>query len=189
MYAYEAARPDATGSNAGIGDSRACSKPGRLPWTSANYADARAACAAIRDSAGQPMRLCSSSEWESACLAGGSGSPRWSYATSPATYVAGTCNDSNSTAGGPWPGGTNGSGGGNQCYSTWSGNRIYDLSGNVSEWTSTLVTLGSQSYYRVRGGNYQTFPLGTACGFNLVLEQPTFQNFDLGFRCCSSNAP
>jgi hypothetical protein len=189
MYAYEAARPDATGSNAGIGDSRACSKPGRLPWTSANYSDAVAACAAVRDSAGLPMRLCTSAEWETACLAGSSGSPRWSYPTSGGTYVSGQCNDSNSTAGGPWPGGTNGSGAGNQCYAPWAGGNIFDLSGNVSEWTSTLVTLGAQSYYRVRGGNYQTFPLGTACGFNFVLEQPTFQNFDLGFRCCSSSAP
>jgi hypothetical protein len=41
----------------------------------------------------------------------------------------------------------------------------------------------------VRGGNYQTFPNGTRCDFSFVLQQPTFQNFDLGFRCCSNNAP
>ncbi len=47
VYTYEASRPDATDTNAGIDDVRSCSKPGVLPWTSISQVDAAKTCAAV----------------------------------------------------------------------------------------------------------------------------------------------
>jgi hypothetical protein len=193
MYAYEASRPDASNTSAGIATTRACSVENRLPWDSLNRAEAAAACAAIRNSAGQPMRLCSVTEWETACegASGVTTTPLWSYSTVPGTHVDGRCNDNAAGVGGPWPVGRIANGNASTCYTPWNGgaDRIYDLSGNLAEWTGTTATVNGQTYYRVRGGNYQTFPMGTRCDFNFVLEKPDFQNFDVGFRCCSDAAP
>jgi hypothetical protein len=41
----------------------------------------------------------------------------------------------------------------------------------------------------VRGGSYLSQGPATACNFSFVLDVPSFLNFDLGFRCCSSVAP
>jgi hypothetical protein len=189
VYTYEASRPAASNTDPGVEDTRACSKANVLPWTSLNQAEAEAACSAVVDGAGQPMRLCTVTEWETACRVGTSGTV-YSYSNASTTYVSGRCNDVNALVGGPWPTGRNGAGNPNTCYANWGGaSRIYDLSGNVSEWTGSAETVFGNTYYRVRGGNYQTFPLGTQCGFNFVLQRPEFQNFDLGFRCCSDNAP
>ncbi len=185
---YEASRPDATSTDSGLLETRACSDVDRLPWTSVNETEAQAACAAITNSAGQPMRLCTAAEWETACEAAENvtTTPLWSYASNPDTYAAGTCNDNDSSiAGDAWA-----TGSGASCYAAWPSNaRIYDLSGNVAEWTSTTASVSSVTYNRVRGGNYSTFPMGTRCDFNFVLEKPDYQNFDLGFRCCSDAAP
>jgi hypothetical protein len=190
VYSYEASRPDGTNTNAGTGVSRACSKVNRLPWSSLNYAEAAAACAAVKNGAGNAMRLCTETEWQTACSVNNAAN-LWSYSTAPATYVAGRCNDNDPSApAGPWPTGKTGAGADNTCYADWAAaGRIYDMSGNLSEWTSTTATSNGATYQRVRGGNYQTFPNGTKCNFSFVLQLPAFQNFDLGFRCCSDAAP
>jgi hypothetical protein len=198
-YAYEASRTDSTAALAGGAGGRACSKGNKQPWTSVRYAEAAAACAAVKDSNGTAMRLCTETEWQNACEAGTAGAQRWSYAVtaSAATYVSGQCNDNGAGVGGPWATGKTGAGADNTCYANWTGSKIFDLSGNVSEWTSTSAVSSGVTYQRVRGGNYQTFPNGTTCEFAFVLETtgaagppPTgFQNFDLGFRCCADHAP
>jgi hypothetical protein len=58
VYTYEASRPAASNTDPGVEDTRACSKANVLPWTSLNQAEAEAACSAVVDGAGQPMRLC-----------------------------------------------------------------------------------------------------------------------------------
>ncbi len=185
VYSYEASRPDSNSTNAGTTSSRACSKGSKIPWSTVNFAQAAAACAAVKNSAGNPMRLCTETEWQTACD-DNSAANLWSYSATAGTYVKGECNDNdpvNPQA--PWATGT-----GATCYANWGGlNRIYDMSGNLSEWTSTSAVSNGVTYQRVRGGNYQTFPNGTRCDFGFVLQQPTFQNFDLGFRCCSDAAP
>jgi hypothetical protein len=185
VYSYEASRPDSTSGGAGTSSSRACAKTNKIPWSSVNYTEAAAACAAIKNSAGNPLRLCTEAEWQTAC-SDNNAANLWSYQTAPGTYVAGECNDNASVnPGAPWASGT-----GTTCNANWgAAGKIYDMSGNVSEWTSTSATSSGVTYQRVRGGNYQTFPNGTKCNFGFVLQQPTFQNFDLGFRCCSDVAP
>jgi formylglycine-generating enzyme required for sulfatase activity len=132
------------------------------------------------------MRLCTEAEWMRGCQAGNTPNPNlWSYTTTPGTYVSGRCNDDNASGSATWPTGSQAA-----CAARWSGNRdIFDLSGNVSEWTSTTVTQNSKTYFRVRGGNYLSLQAATTCEFNFVLQRDTFRNFDLGFRCCSDAAP
>jgi formylglycine-generating enzyme required for sulfatase activity len=176
IYQYEASRPDAADDEAGVSDSRSCSKQGVPPWTSVNQAEAAAACSAAG------MQLCTQTQWELACRAGNTGNV-WSYASGATSYSAGVCNDVEhpDNTGAAWATGSSA-----QCAAD---GEIYDMSGNVSEWTRTQVVSGGDTYYRVRGGNYTSYGPATACGFSFVLDVPTFANADLGFRCCGANPP
>src|SRR5207253_540042 len=78
---------------------------------------------------------------------------------------------------------------GASCYANQAGGRLYDMSGNVAEWTSTQVVASGATYYKVRGGAYNNFSLGTNCNFDFTIEQPGYQFIDLGFRCCADHAP
>jgi hypothetical protein len=199
IYQYEASRPDAETTD--VDTTRACSRPGVLPWTSVNRAAAAAACAAVANSAGNPMRLCTESEWQTACLfnSSGTGTTKWSYSSGQTVYESGVCNDR-----GLYPDPDDllnlpqawltdrtrfdQSGAGKQCR-TAGASGIFNMSGNVAEWTSTSVVVLGSTYYRVRGGSYLTYAPMTACDKNFVLNLGTFQNHDLGFRCCSGAAP
>jgi formylglycine-generating enzyme required for sulfatase activity len=124
-----------------------------------------------------------------ACRAGVNGAKVWSYASNRTTYTADVCNDvehtDNATTPEVWA-----TGSGANCYTPSAQGNIFDLSGNVSEWTSTqFVSAGGDDYYRVRGGNYTSYGPATTCGFSFVLDVPTFANADLGFRCCGPNPP
>jgi hypothetical protein len=59
----------------------------------------------------------------------------------------------------------------------------------VAEWTSSPVTSGGITYYKVRGGNAGTPAAGTTCEFDFNIARPTFAESLTGFRCCSTNAP
>ncbi len=187
IYTYEASRPDATGTDPGIYDVRSCSKPSVLPWTSIKQTEAAAACAAVPTSVtGTKMRLCTEAEWQTACLAGGNvNTTRWSYSTTPGTYDDLVCNDAASGANGPWATAFN-NGQSQRCRTS---TQIWDMSGNVGEWTSTCITVLDKQYCRVRGGSYLSQGPATACNFSFVLDVPDFVNSDLGFRCCSDVAP
>ncbi len=183
IYKYEASRPDALSSDGGVSDARSCSKPGVIPWTSVSQAEAAAACAAAG------MQLCTQTQWERACERDTNSSvANWSFATTPTSYRTGVCNDvehsRNATTPSVWA-----TGSGANCYADAPNGDIFDLSGNVSEWTSTTVQSGGKTYYRVRGGNYTSYGPATACDFSFVLDVPTFANADLGFRCCGANPP
>jgi hypothetical protein len=184
MFQYEASRPDAETTD--VDDSRACSKPGALPWTSVNRADAEAACAALRDSANNPMRLCTEEEWLAACGA----SNAWSYDSAPTVYASGSCNDYGLYNVDPalakaWVTGFDNPSGSKNCRTSAG---FFDLSGNVAEWTSKRETVLGKDYYRVYGGSFLTYGPATTCGSS-VLDVPDFQNQDVGFRCCSDAAP
>ncbi len=179
MFAHEASRPGATGADGGTDTSRACGVVGVQPWTSVNHAQAAAACAAITNSAGNPMRLCTTAEWQAACVSGGS-SPSWSYSGAPGSYSTNKCNGVDRGLAAPWK-----TGDGGMCQV----NGVYDLSGNVAEWVSNEIDVDGKPYYQVKGGAYTSYALGTSCQFDFVLQQGQYAFQDLGFRCCSDAAP
>ena len=187
IYKYEASRPDASNDDPGIYDVRSCSKANVLPWTSIKQTEAAAACAAVPTSvAGTKMRLCGESEWQTACLAGQAGnSPTWAFSSAPTTYAEDVCNDANAGVNGPWTTAFN-NGQAKRCRTS---TQIWDMSGNVAEWTGTCITVLQKQYCRVRGGSYLSQGPATACNFSFVLDVPDFVNSDLGFRCCSDVAP
>jgi len=187
VYTYEASRPDATALDPGIYDVRSCSKPGVLPWTNISQIDAAATCAAIPTSvANTKMRLCTETEWETACLAGGAGtSPTWAFSNAPTVYDDKVCNDASAGIDTLWTT-SNNNGQSQRCRTSTS---IWDMTGNAAEWTSSCITVLGKQYCRVRGGSYLSQGPATACNFSFVLDVPDFRNSDLGFRCCSSAAP
>jgi Sulfatase-modifying factor enzyme 1/Putative metal-binding motif len=156
VYTYEASRPDASDIDPGVNDVRACSKAGVLPWTNISQTDAEAACAATPTSvANTKMRLCSETEWQTACLAGQAGtSPTWAFSAAPTVYDDKVCNDANAGVNALWPTAFNN----NQSSRCRTSTQIWDMTGNAAEWTSTssCVTVLGKRYCRVRGGRAAT---------------------------------
>ena len=187
IYTYEASRPDATALDQGFDTTRSCSKANVLPWTSVSQTEAKAVCESLSTSSGSTkMRLCSETEWQTACLAGQSGNTAtWSFSATPTVYDDLVCNDAAAAKNAPWATAFN-NGQSQRCRTS---TQIWDMSGNVAEWTGTCITVLGKEYCRVRGGSFLSQGPAAACGFSFVLDLPAFANFDLGFRCCSSAAP
>ena len=60
---------------------------------------------------------------------------------------------------------------------------IYDLSGNLWEWTSTPGF--QRGTYYVKGGSWSSYPSVAGCGFK-AWEKPDGGGKDYGFRCVIS---
>jgi hypothetical protein len=180
MYQYEASRPDATASAQGGSTARACSSPGRLPWTNVTYPQAVAACTAAG------MRLCTEAEFQTACR-GPAGTCTWSYASACTTYSSTTCNgnDYDTTAGAPDDDAILAGGSMPMCRQTFTSRNVFDLSGNVKEWTQAR----SAGVNPLRGGASNNTATGISCTFDFTLASDTFQFANVGFRCCASSAP
>ena len=175
---YEASRSDATALSPGLNESRRCVVPGRIPWTFTTQAEAAAACAATG------ARLCTGVEIQTACE---STAPKaYPYG---ATYLPLTCNGLDFDG---IPGGANddillatGAAALSGCATALG---IHDLSGNASEWTSTVTgnTGAPQnlSIYMTKGGSYKTPALGLTCQFTLSRFASNAILPELGFRCC-----
>jgi formylglycine-generating enzyme required for sulfatase activity len=184
VYQYEATHPDATATAVGTNTARACANVGVQPWSPVTWTQAQAACAAVKDSTGAALHLCDEVVWQQACSLGNTAASVWSYATNPTTYQSTVCNGADAGVGKPWA-----TGAGTSCYAADANGHIYDLSGNVAEWTSTQVLYNGVTYYRVRGGAYNNPATGISCNFDFVIEQPTYEYTDVGFRCCADNPP
>jgi hypothetical protein len=174
MYAYEASRPDATGSSGGNSNARACSMAGKMPWTNITYGQAVAACTAAGG------RLCTEAEWETACKSwsGSGGDCTWSFAGDAChTYTATTCNGQDYSASSDTilPTGSLSS-----CYREHNSARVYDLSGNVKEW----VQARDAGVNPLRGGAMNNTSTGISCDFDFTLADDEFLFFNAGFRCC-----
>ncbi len=192
MDAYEASRPDATADDAGSVERQACSNPDAQPWRSISKDDAEAACVA----AGK--ELCTEDQWQLACE-GASGNA-YPYG---ASYVEDACNGwdyglgCEPTPEDRWQAHATGynytacdPGTTEVCVATHGGEDIYDLSGNLQEWTGGdpvgqgYVDGVLVDFFRVRGGSYLTQPGGLTCQHDFIAfgEPTAFPN--LGFRCC-----
>ncbi len=68
------------------------------------------------------------------------------------------------------------------CRAIWgAAGSIYDLSGNVKEWTRTAA---GSNIYQQRGGAYNTIENGRACGWDFTVANQDFAHPATGFRCC-----
>ncbi len=182
MMVYEASRPDATSDDAGSRENVACSKPGVLPWTIVRWGEANTACRAI----GAGWRLCDSSDWQRGCEASG-GTCDWSYASSCSSSQPVRCNgdeyDCGAASGDQDCVDVTGSPAFPACYANWGGGRrIFDLSGNVKEWTNT--SRGGAGVHEIRGGAYNNVEGGRTCEFDFTLGDGSFRFPNTGFRCC-----
>lgn len=117
----------------------------------------------------QGKQLCSEEMFERACT-GGDGRA-WAYGN---RYVAGACAIS---ANGITPSGSH-----PKCASPVN---VFDLSGNVAEWTASKAPgdNGPDDYRIVRGGSFRDGPLFTRCAFR-DMYPPTARYDQIGFRCC-----
>ena len=210
IYKYEASRPDASAALQGETTARACSRAldsagGRvLPWSNVTWNQADAACRAAG------MRLCRTTraggvvvtdEWGFACQAGQTCTGgNYPYNTS-CTYSATACNgvDAN-LAKAVGCGSLSGCVTVGDLDTSSSSDQVFDLSGNLAEWTDDRRDIpdtgGSpagagtpSAIYTTRGGAFDSFFRGLACDFTGTQLHPTFAFADTGFRCCSSCPP
>ncbi|MBN2527424.1 MAG: fibro-slime domain-containing protein [Deltaproteobacteria bacterium] len=187
IFAFEASRQGASSGSAGSGSNGvACAKDGVLPWTGITRADAETACQQLAyadtDSASDQWHLCSASQWQFACEMGGIAQTDYPYGD---TYDPNTCNGVEyTTIDGMMPVGDM-----PNCIAEWGTTDLYDMSGNVEEWTSTETTLGSGTY-QIRGGSWNDQAGSMKCNFDLwAANGATFKMDNLGFRCCRGADP
>jgi len=184
IYRYEASRPDASATSGGASTARSCSKPGVLPWGNLTYTAAVAACTA----AGK--RLCTASEWLAACSGApadpascqSDSVPGCHYPYNTDQYNPSACNghDYSSTKDAVIACGA--------ATACKSNDGVYDMSGNLREWTSEQRST-APSAHTVRGGGYDNVASGLQCDFTFAVMPDTFYFPNLGFRCCSNTAP
>lgn len=203
IYQYEASRVDATLSASGISNTRACSRARNtadqpvLPWSQVNWNQADGACRAAG------MRLCkvvrangiiTLDEWGFACSFGKTCDDTiYPYGC---TFTPSTCNgsDLNRTAAAPC-GSLSGCVSNGDLDSASTTDQVFDLSGNLAEWTDDRRDTQSgnpnaaTAIYTTRGGAFDSFFRGMTCNFWGTQVHPTFAHPDTGFRCCSSCIP
>jgi eukaryotic-like serine/threonine-protein kinase len=140
--------------------------PGRKPTTSVSWKQANKLCKK------RGKRLCTEEEWEYACK--GKGNRRFPYGNK---WNAETCNTEDASG----EDGTIGNCGSYpRCRSPFG---VFDLSGNVSEWTSSNYSpgAGARTY---KGGSATRPNWATRCA-SRSSASPGTRKADLGFRCCA----
>lgn len=141
-------------------------KKGAKPVAGVSWPQAKSTC----ESAGK--RLCNETEWEKACK--GPKNLKFPYG---AAFNAGTCNTEDA-AGNDRKLNTSGA-----FAACKSGYGVYDMSGNVWEWTDSK--LQSNLNDRVlRGGSYTRPDYHDRCA-NRYNSMPSVKDDEFGFRCCA----
>jgi formylglycine-generating enzyme required for sulfatase activity len=188
IFAHEASRYDATGSNYGFDSTRRpCSVSGKQPWSNITKEEAETACEKI----GTGWRLCTAAEWQDAC--NGSGNTTFPYGN---TYNGSTCNGWDFTKAANVT--TLATGAATSCISdlsTASGDELFDMSGNVREWVATTTT--TTGPYEMRGGSYNIASFldntvtpavrkapGLQCDAATPAPATAVRLPSVGFRCC-----
>ncbi len=141
-------------------------RPGMIPRVSVSQEEADASCRKLG------KRLCDEREWERACK--GPTNFRFPYAD---RYDGSVCNTQDATDN-PRPLGVSG-----RFANCRSGYGVYDLSGNVGEWTSSPYDDGVPEI-AVKGGNSARPGWDTRCA-SRTSRPPSARDSKLGFRCCA----
>ncbi|MFO8071705.1 MAG: MopE-related protein, partial [Polyangia bacterium] len=199
IFAYEASRPDAAdynGSNwteMGSKTTAACATADAVPWTMVDKTEAEQACWKLNASGTYEVGgwdLCTADQWQYACQYGGGSDPTPHEYPYGDTYGPTICNGHEYD--GSWDH-VVGSGYATSCISessVWGESLdLFDLSGNVEEWTGTDRTVGSDTLWEIRGGSYNDLAGGMTCDFDFWAAEATFTMPNLGFRCCRGDDP
>lgn len=112
-------------------------------------------------------RLCTADEWTIACM--GPYSWRYPYGQAYEQYACST-HDTTFRVSGSRP----------ECRSFFG---VYDMSGNLAEWTDTKSIENRQFYY-VKGGFWESGPQSN-CTDKRYSYYPQNRHNPVGFRCCS----
>jgi hypothetical protein len=196
IFAYEAARWDATTIDEGEGSSVPCSQPNKLPWTMASEEEAEAACALLNANPScNPATsttcwgVCSWQQWQYACQYG-TPSASWPH-TYPYgnAYGATTCNGFDKGEADLLPSGDASIAGCIADYTPPQPYDVHEMSGNAEEWTRSETVTGS-GLYQIRGGSYNDVAGGLTCSSDFYAAEDTaFRMDNLGFRCCMGEDP
>lgn len=100
----------------------------------------------------------------------------WAYATNANSYQSATCNGQDFD---PLSDDVIATGALQDCYAN-VGTHVFDMSGNVKEWT--LARQPGQN--PIRGGASNNTDVGISCALNFTLGNDTFFFPNVGFRCC-----
>lgn len=130
------------------------------------------ASAAERICRSEGKRLCSEEEWERACK--GTNSQVYPYGK---TWDPNRCNTETATGEDRRiaPSGALG-----QCVGDFG---VYDLSGNVMEWTASRFEQNA-SLRIAKGGSYSRPDYAARCAYRYTAPEAT-QDDEIGFRCCA----
>jgi hypothetical protein len=176
---YEASRPK------GQAGAYSCSIANAMPWVNVSWLEASAACE------GASKRLCTEQEWQLACA--GLADSAYPYGDTFDPEVCNgvaydpDCEDEDDDAVQPTatPYGCSSPPSESLCVSEFD---AVDMSGNVKEWTGTMVSEEPLTY-RIRGGSLYEDAPGLTCHFDFFLAEADYFFDNLGFRCCSDEEP
>jgi len=135
-----------------------------LPVESVSWDDVQGYIQKLNEKTGQSYRLPTEEEWFTACQAGKSTEYCGSNNVDEVAWYNGNSGNTTHSVGQKKP-------------NAWG---LYDISGNVWEWTSSFYN-NEQTQRVVRGGSWDILPEGlrSALRFNIA---PNFRSFYLGFR-------
>lgn len=205
IMSYEASRPNATNVSPGTGNgywtsapagvtldkTPACSVGNKIPWFNVTPREVTQTCQAM---GGTP---CSVADWVSACQA--TASCTWGYNPRGLACTSGYTSSKYCNLGPSYdfnaaiPGDQDGLlptalSALQNCWADWSNqqgntaatNKVFDLTGNVREITSSAA-----NSFAVMGGAFNTADAtGAECNFTFYTVDQDFLFFDTGFRCC-----
>jgi len=137
-------------------------KKGVLPVNMVSQTQARDSCASVG------KRLCSAPEWTAACK----GPYNWKYPYGN-SYVPRACVTQDTVP--------RRSGEAGECRGWYA---LYDMSGNLAEWTSTRATENNR-FFVVKGGFWESGQ-ASDCEMSRYSYYPQNQHNPVGFRCCKS---
>ncbi|HHN46945.1 MAG TPA: hypothetical protein ENN09_05835, partial [Planctomycetes bacterium] len=137
-------------------------RKGEEPRTSVSFLEAQSFCRQ------HGKRLCRTDEWEAACAT----SRRFTYPYGNA-YVDGRCNSGAGTSKEP-------SGSRSGCVNAFG---LYDMTGNVAEWTENRAAVGTDARHFINGGHWGSSPEEAACSSKAMFA-PIISSVTVGFRCC-----